>query len=311
MDQQTNTGWLRSAVRWGEMIKFSHSIFALPFALMATFLAARSAYRAGDASGAWPHPLLLGLVIVCMVAARSAAMTFNRIADAKIDARNPRTAMRAIPAGLISVRQGFIILAITSGIFMLGCAGFYWLAGNAWPLRLCLPVLGYLLLYSYCKRFTRWSHLILGSAIAFAPVGAWLAIHPSSVGVPAMLLMAAVTLWIAGFDIIYACQDIEIDRREGLHSLPSRLGPVMALWIARTAHIITVILLAMLIPVADLGWVYAAGVVVVAGLLIFEHTLVRADDFSRVNLAFFTVNGAVSLLLGVLTVTDCLLRPGL
>jgi 4-hydroxybenzoate polyprenyltransferase len=175
---------------------------------------------------------------------------------------------------------------------------------------LCLPVLGYLCFYSYCKRFTQWSHFVLGSAIALSPVAAWLAIHPASAGWPALLLMAAVTLWIGGFDIIYACQDIAVDRREGLFSLPSRLGPAGALWVARSAHLLTVVLLAALIYVADLSWVSVTGVAVVAVLLTFEHALVRADDFSRVNVAFFTVNGAVSLLLGVLTIIDCLLRPG-
>jgi len=307
--QQSHTGLLTSLKRWGEMVKFSHSIFALPFALMATFLAARAAFRAGDASQAWPEPIQLGLIVVCMVAARSAAMTFNRIADAAIDALNPRTAVRAIPAGLITRRQALVFLAVASTVFVLGCGGFYWYAGNSWPLLLSLPVLGFLCFYSYCKRFTRWSHFVLGSAIAVSPVAAWLAIHPASVGLPALVLMAAVTLWIGGFDIIYSCQDIEVDRRDGLFSLPSRVGPAMALWIARVAHLLTVVLLASLIPIAGLGWVYAAGVLLVAGLLTFEHALVRADDFSRVNLAFFTVNGAVSLLLGVLTIIDCLLRP--
>lgn len=308
--EQSHTGLLISLRRWGEMVKFSHSIFALPFALMATFLAARSAFRVDHTNQAWPQPVQLGLIIVCMVAARSVAMTFNRIADAAFDARNPRTAVRAIPAGLITRWQAFAFLTVASGVFVLGCGGFYWFAGNCWPLMLCLPVLGYLCLYSYSKRFTQWSHFVLGSAIALSPVAAWLAIHPDSVGLPALLLMAVVTLWIGGFDIIYACQDIAVDRSEGLFSLPARVGPAVALWIARAAHLLTVVLLALLIPIADLSWVYATGVILVAGLLTFEHALVRADDLSRVNVAFFTVNGAVSVLLGVLTIVDCLLRPG-
>jgi 4-hydroxybenzoate polyprenyltransferase len=291
------------------MIKFSHSVFALPFAMVATFLASRAAFRAGESPHVWPGPVRLGLILVCMVAARSAAMTFNRIVDAAIDAPNPRTAGRALPAGLISRAQAVAFFAVASGVFALACAGFYWLEGNRWPLVLCLPVLGYLCLYSYTKRFTRWSHFLLGSAIAIAPVAAWLAIHPASLGWPAALLMATVTLWIGGFDIIYACQDIAIDRGEGLFSLPSRLGPARALWIARVAHVATVLLLAALIPAADLSWVYGVGVVLVAVLLVVEHALVRPGDFSRVNLAFFTVNGAVGLLLGVLAITDCLLRP--
>lgn len=302
------TSVLTTIRRWGEMIKFSHSVFALPFALMSTFLAARAAFRAGDAAHVYPSGLQLGLILVCMVAARSAAMTFNRIADAVIDARNPRTAGRAIPAGLISRWQAVLFLVVTSGAFVLACAGFYWVQRNPWPLILCLPVLGYLCLYSYSKRFTRWSHFVLGSAIALSPPAAWLAIHPATLGWPAVLLMGAVTLWIGGFDIIYACQDVTVDRREGLFSLPSRLGPAAALWVARLAHVGTVVLLVSLIPMAGLGWVYAVGVFLVASLLVVEHALVRADDLSRVNMAFFTVNGAVSLLLGLLAIVDCLIR---
>jgi 4-hydroxybenzoate polyprenyltransferase len=274
-------------------------------------MASRAAFRAGDAAHGYPGWGPLGLVVVCMVAARSAAMTFNRLADAVIDARNPRTAGRPIPAGTITRGQAIVFLAAAVTVFILGCAGFYWLAGNPWPVMLSVPVLTYLCLYSYAKRFTRWSHFILGSAIAFSPVAAWLAIHPASVGAPALLLMGAVTFWIGGFDIIYACQDLEIDRAQGLFSLPSRLGPAKALWIARAAHAGTVFMLAALIPVAGLGWLYAAGVIVVAALLVVENALVRPDDFSRVNVAFFTVNGVISLLLGVLTIADCLVRPSL
>jgi 4-hydroxybenzoate polyprenyltransferase len=292
------------------MIKFSHSVFAMPFALMATFLAARAAYRAGAAAHPWPGFVQLGLIIVCMVSARSVAMTFNRLVDARIDAANPRTAGRAIPAGTISRAQATAFLAGASVVFLLGCAGFYHYCGNVWPLLLALPVLAYLCAYSYAKRFTRWSHFMLGSALAIAPVAAWLAIHPASVGLPAVLLVVVVTLWVGGFDIIYACQDIDVDRRQGLYSLPSRLGPARALWIARMAHVLTVVLLALLIPAADLGGWYAAGVVIVGGLLLFENALVRADDFSRVNVAFFTVNGVISLLLGCLTIADCLVRSG-
>lgn len=297
--------------RWGEMVKFSHSVFALPFALMAVFLAARAAMRAGDASRPYPGLVQICLVVLCMVAARSAAMTFNRIADAAIDSRNPRTAGRPIPAGTISRGQAWAFLFGSSSLFVLGCAGFHFLDSNPWPLVLALPVLAYLFLYSYAKRFTRWSHFLLGSAIALSPVAAWLAIHPASLGWPALILMGAVTCWIGGFDIIYACQDIDIDRREGLFSLPSRLGPARALRIARTAHAVTVCLLVLLAPAADLGWIYGAGVVLVALLLAIENALVAPDDFSHVNLAFFTVNGIISVLLGLLTIADCLLRPAL
>ena len=300
---------LRIAVmarRWGEMVKFSHSVFALPFALMATFLAGKAAYLTGQASHVYPSPAQIGLIVACMVAARSVAMTFNRIVDAELDARNPRTSGRAIPAGVFSKSQaaGFLVVAVLT--FELSCAGFQWLDGNIWPLACSLPVLAYLCFYSYTKRFTRLSHFVLGSAIALSPVGAWLAIHPASVGWPAMVLMATVTLWIGGFDIIYACQDIASDQAEGLYSLPSRLGVAPALWIARTAHLGTVCLLVLLGHLTGLGWLYQGGVAVVAVLLAIENTLVQPSDLSRINLAFFTINGVVSVVLGLLTIADVL-----
>jgi 4-hydroxybenzoate polyprenyltransferase len=296
--------------RWGEMIKFSHSVFALPLALMATFLAARSAFRAGDLAHAYPTAGQLALIVACMIAARSVAMTFNRIVDADIDARNPRTAGRALPAGTISGRQSLLFFGLFALAFILCCAGFWWLYGNVVPVAASVPVLVYLCFYSYTKRWTRWSHFVLGSAIALSPVAAWLAIHPASVGTPGLVLMGAVALWIAGFDIIYACQDVTFDRAEGLFSLPARLGAVRALWIARSAHAGAVLLLVLMMPLAGLGWLYGVGVGAVALLLLIENTLVRADDLSRVNLAFFTVNGIISILLGVLAIADCLLGLG-
>lgn len=297
-----------SVRRWGEMIKFSHSVFALPFALIATFLAAREAYRGGEAPTPYPSLVQIVLIVCCMVSARSAAMTFNRIVDAAIDARNPRTANRALPAGTMSRREATAFFLAACGAFLLSCAAFWWLRGNGWPLVLSGPVLAYLCFYSYTKRFTRWAHFVLGSAIALAPGAAWLAIHPASLGWPAAVMIAAVACWIAGFDIIYACQDIETDRREGLHSLPSRLGAARALWIARACHVTTVGLLVALGPVAGLRYVYASGVGVVAVLLYVENSLVRADDFSRVNVAFFTINGIISLVLAVLAITDVVVQ---
>ena len=296
--------------RWGEMIRFSHSVFALPFALMSAFLAARAAHEAGDAGSRLPGAGHILLIIGCMVTARSAAMTFNRLVDARIDARNPRTAGRAIPSGTISPAQAKLFLAACALGFGLCCAGFVPLAGNWIPLALSPFVLACLLFYSYTKRFTRWSHLVLGSVIALSPPAAWLAIHPASIGLPAILLMAAVTCWIGGFDIIYACQDIDFDRSAGLFSLPASVGPRTALWVARGCHAATVGLLAGLASAAGLGWLYAVGVVLVAALLAIENALVRADDLSRVNLAFFTINGIVSLLLAGLTIADCLLIAG-
>ena len=287
---------------WGEAIKFSHSIFALPFAVMAVFLAGRDIPGRG-------HPSIgqLVLVVICMVAARSVAMTFNRIVDAGIDARNPRTAGRAIPAGLISRHAATMFLVLAMGVFGAGCLGFRAYYGNEWPLWLGGPVLLLLCGYSYAKRFTQWSHFYLGSAIALSPPAAWVAIHPDSLGWPALVLMAAVACWIAGFDIIYACQDIDVDRRDGLFSLPSRSGPRRALAVARACHAATVALLLVLGAVAGLGWIYLSGVALVAVLLVVENSLVHPDDYSRVNVAFFTVNGLVSLGLGVLAVADILL----
>lgn len=291
---------LVSTIRtWGEMIKFSHSLFALPFAVLATFLAARPAR---------PQPLQFGLIIVCMVAARSAAMTFNRIADAAIDARNPRTAGRALPAGMISPAAAWLFFVLAAGFFMAGCAGFYAAYENPWPVLLGLPTLAFLCGYSYAKRFTRWSHVVLGVGIAFAPVAAWIAINPATLGAAAWLLLLAVALWIAGFDIIYACQDVEFDRAEGLHSLPARLGVGPALWMARGFHVVTVAALIGAGSLSGLGAPYFAGVACVGVLLAIENALVSPNDLSRVNLAFFTINGCVGLLLGVLGVVDVLIR---
>ncbi|MFH0983443.1 MAG: UbiA-like polyprenyltransferase [Planctomycetota bacterium] len=288
---------------WAEMIKLSHSVFALPFALMATFLAGRNLPDSHR-----PHAGQLGLILLCMIAARSVAMTFNRIADAGIDARNPRTRDRPLVVGRLSIAAAWTFLLICAAAFVLGCLLFDRCFGNPWPVRLCGPVLLYLCGYSYTKRFTRFSHFYLGSAIAFSPVAAWIAIDPPSLGGTAIVLMAAVTLWIAGFDIIYACQDLEVDRAERLHSLPARLGAGPALWMARGCHALTVLLLGAVAALADLGWLYLAGVAGVAVLLVVENRLVRTHDLSRVNLAFFTLNGVVSLLLGGLAIADILLR---
>jgi len=295
---------------WGEMIKFSHSVFALPFALMAAFLAGRCAFEAGRTSHIYPGATQLGLVILCMIFARSAAMTFNRIVDARFDAMNPRTARRAIPLGRISSRQAMLFFALCAAGFILASAGFWWFDQNRWPLLLAGPVLAYLCFYSYTKRFTHLSHLVLGTAIGLSPAAAWIAIDPASLGWPAILIGAAVTLWIGGFDIIYACQDVVPDRAGGLHSLPAKLGVGPALWVARAAHGGVVVLLVGLAGTAALGWLYLAGVVAVGILLLVENILVRADDLSKVNVAFFTVNGIISLVLGALTITDILLRLG-
>jgi 4-hydroxybenzoate polyprenyltransferase len=291
-----------AAVRlWAEMIRLAHSVFALPFALVAAFLAGR---HLDSGRPGWRHLLL---IVVCMVAARSVAMTFNRIVDAAIDARNPRTAGRPLPTGRLTLIQAWTFLAVAFGTFAVGCFSFRFWFGNPWPMLLGAPVIAWLCAYSFAKRFTRWSHLWLGSAIGLSPVAAWIAIDPASLGWPAVMLSAAVTLWIGGFDIIYACQDIAVDRRDGLFSLPARWGPARALLAARLAHLATAVLLVAVGLTAGLGWLYFAGAAAVAVLLVLEHHAVRPDDFSRVNLAFFTINGLVSIVFGLCAVADALL----
>jgi len=287
---------------WGEMIKLSHSVFALPFALMAVFLAGR------DVPGRHlPRPGHVLLVVACMVFARSVAMTFNRIVDREIDARNPRTRDRPLPTGRLSLRAALFFCGFCIGGFLACCTGFLWIYGNPWPTIAGAPVLAYLCGYSYAKRFTQWSHFYLGSALGLAPVAAWVAVHPATLGWAALILMGAVTCWVAGFDILYACQDVEVDRRDGLHSLPSRWGIGPALWAARACHAAAVLLFTLLGWIAPLGRPYLIGVAAVAVLLLVENLLVRPDDLSRVNLAFFTVNGMVSVGLGVLAIIDVLL----
>ncbi len=295
---------LSASIRvWAEMVKLSHSVFALPFAMTATFLAGRSIEGRGR-----PYWGQLGLIVLCMVAARSVAMTFNRIVDAEIDARNPRTAGRALPAGQLTRAAAYAMLVLAAVTFGLACLGFHLFYGNTWPILLSGPVLMYLCGYSFTKRFTQWSHFYLGSSIALSPVAAWLAVHPATLGLPALLLMLIVTCWIAGFDIIYACQDIEIDRRDGLFSLPARIGVAKALGIARAAHVTAVIGLALLGISAQLGMIYSVGVSFAAALLIAQHVLVRPHDLRHVNLAF-SLNGGVSILLAAGAITDVLLSP--
>jgi len=283
------------------MVKLSHSVFALPFALTATFLAGRSIEGRGR-----PYWGQLGLIVLCMVAARSVAMTFNRIVDAEIDARNPRTAGRPLPAGKLSRVAAFALLVLAAITFGLGCLGFHVFHDNTWPILLSGPVLIYLCGYSFTKRFTQWSHFYLGSAIALSPAAAWLAIHPETLGVSALLLMLIVTCWIAGFDIIYGCQDIDIDRRDGLFSLPARIGVRYALWIARASHLAAVIGLILLGISARLGIIYGAGVTIAAALLIVQNILVRPTDLRRVNLAF-SLNGGVSIFLATAAIADVLI----
>jgi len=289
-----------------EMIKFSHSVFALPFALVGLLLAGRTL------PGGWPYLGQVVLVIICMVAARSVAMTFNRIVDLHIDARNPRTAGRALPAGLLSVAWAWGFLIFMAMAFLAGCSGFWLLYGNPWPVLLALPALLLICSYSYSKRFTSLSHFWLGLAIGISPAAAWLAVNPASMGWTTLLLCVAVCSWIAGFDIIYALQDVEFDRREGLFSLPARFGEARALTVSRMCHLVTVLALVSVGLVEGLGLAWWVGVAVAAGLLAWEQSLVSPDDLSRIDVAFFTVNGLVSILVALALFLDLLVaRIGL
>lgn len=264
---------------YGRMIKFSHSIFALPFALASASLAAREGF-------AWSQ---IGWIVLAMVGARSAAMGFNRLADQAIDARNPRTASRELPRGLLGRGDVWAFVLVSAGLLVVAAARLNPLCLALSPLALAI-VFG----YSYTKRFTPLSHLVLGLALAVAPVGAWLAIRGRFALEP-LVLGLAVLMWVAGFDTIYACQDIEFDRREGLHSLPARLGVASALRLARLFHLLAVGLLLALYALTPLHPVYLVGVAAVAALLAYEHSLVRADDLSRIDVAFFTLNGWISV----------------
>ncbi|MGH7200104.1 MAG: UbiA-like polyprenyltransferase [Planctomycetaceae bacterium] len=265
-----------------ELVRFSHTVFALPFALLSAVLAWRGR------PFAWTE--LLGLLL-CMVFARSAAMAFNRLVDRRLDAENPRTARRHLPAGVLSVRAVTLFTLVC-------CAGFiaatllFW--PNPWPLVLSVPVLLFLLGYSYAKRFTSWCHYWLSAALMLSPPAAWIALR-GSLDWPPLLLGLAVFFWVGGFDILYACQDVEFDRRTHLRSVPARFGVPAALRIAAVSHLLTVLCLAGLWHVAELGPVFLGAVLLVAALLAYEHWLVRPDDLTRVNVAFFHVNALISL----------------
>ena len=284
--------WLRSIGITLEMIKWEHSVFALPFALAGAMLAA----------GGWPPGRTLVWIIVAMVAARSAAMAFNRLADAALDAANPRTASRALPTGALSRRfvVGFVILACA--LLVLAASQL-----NRLALMLSPAALAVLLLYSYTKRFTRWSHLALGFALGMAPAAAWIAVR-GSLDARILLLTAAVTLWVGGFDILYACQDYDFDLRAGLYSVPKAFGIARALAIARALHVLVLVLLGAVVLAFGLGTVAAAGVFVVALLLTYEHSLVTPSDLSRLDAAFFTMNGVISLVFFAFVAGDLLLR---
>jgi len=289
----TETSFLERARTLLEMIKFSHTVFAFPFALMGVILASL-------ASGALPTFLQIVWICLAMVGARSGAMGLNRIIDASIDARNPRTAQRHIPAGKVTLKEAWVFVL----------ASFALLLFSAWMLNpLCLALsplaLFFLALYSYCKRFTPLAHIVLGVCLAAAPIGAWIALR-GDVSWQVLVLGLAVLFWVAGFDILYALQDLEFDREQGLHSIPSRLGVERSLLLARAFHAVMVFLLALLLSMPGLDWIYLLGVLVVTGLLVYEHLLVKADDLSRLDAAFFNMNGYISVTIFAFTLLDSL-----
>ena len=276
-----------------EMIKFSHTIFAFPFALMGVVLASL-------ASGGPPGFFQIIWICLAMVGARTAAMGLNRLIDAKIDAENPRTAERHIPAGAVSIVEAVLFILVALGVFL----------GAAWMLNpLCFAlapvVIGLFVLYAYCKRFTHYAHIVLGICLGIAPIGAWIALR-GDLSWPVIALGLAVLFWVAGFDIFYALQDYEYDVKKGLHSVPSRLGKEKAINLVRIFHSVMVVLLLLVMIGSGLGWIYFIGVVVVALMLIYEHRLVKADDLSKLDAAFFNMNGYISVTIFVFTLIDAL-----
>lgn len=289
-------------------IKIAHSVFALPFAVLGAFLA-----RTGE----WPGNLgfagQLGLIVLCMVCARTWAMVFNRIADRKIDAANPRTQRRALASGRLTVAQGWAAAGLSAGLFVGATSLFGVFFANWWPLMLSVPVLAWIGFYSLTKRFTALCHIFLGGALAASPVAAAIAVDPSAVIVPLWPpsviavwgLSGMVLCWVAGFDVIYALQDIEFDRGAGLRSIPARLGWRGAIWVSRGLHAMAfVFLLAAWTTDGRLSWVFGAGVGVVGALLVLEHVILARRGKAGLDMAFFTVNGVVSCVLGVAGCVD-------
>jgi 4-hydroxybenzoate polyprenyltransferase len=275
-----------------EMIKFSHTIFALPFALLSAVFAA----------GGWPDVATLVKILLAMVGARSAAMAHNRLVDREIDAANPRTAARALPSGALSIAYVRIFLVVSVAVFVAAAASL-----NRLTLLLSPVALALLFLYAYAKRFTSLSHLVLGLCLAMAPVGAWIAVR-GNLSTAAILLGLAVLFWTAGFDVIYSLQDEEHDRQIGLRSLPAKLGSRGALVLSAVFHGIMVALLVAVWRLTGSGWLFGIGVAATAAALLYQHAIVRPGDLSRVNAAFFTANGFVSMALAVCGIADVLTR---
>jgi 4-hydroxybenzoate polyprenyltransferase len=274
-----------------EMIKFEHTIFALPFAFTGALLAAKGV----------PQWRTIIWITVAMVGARSAAMGFNRWADRVFDADNPRTKVRALPKGLVSPAQVVLFTAISSLLLVYAAYRLNTLSFVLSPLALAI-----VFFYSYTKRFTFLSHAFLGFAISLAPIGAWIAVR-GRIEEPALVLGAAVLFWLLGFDVLYALQDMDFDQKAGLHSIPQRFGIERSLWISRISHVITMAALFWLYALLSLGWIYLAGVLIALCLIIYEHTLVKEHDLSKLNMAFFNMNGYISVTIFVFTLLDVLL----
>jgi 4-hydroxybenzoate polyprenyltransferase len=293
-----------------ELVRFSHTVFALPFAIMAVLIALASGDAAAAAAGTGSLPWLKSLVgiLVCMVAARTAAMAFNRLVDRTIDAANPRTASRHLPRGAVGTAEVLGLIVASCVVFIAATLLFL---PNWLPVALSVPVLAWLLGYSYAKRFTMLAHVWLGAALGLAPVAAWIALrgqqmlHDPADVLPAAILGLAVTAWVAGFDTIYACQDAQFDAAHGLQSIPARLGVPRALGLAAWLHGLTLLLLSLLpMAVPQLGWIYWLALAAITALLIWEHSIVRPDDLSRVNEAFFNANAAIGVVLLVAIAAD-------
>ena len=272
------------------MVKVEHTIFALPFAFLGAFLAARGI----------PRPAQIGWILLAMVGARSAAMAFNRLVDLPFDARNPRTLNRALPRALVT--RSFVVAFIFASSAVLAIAASRL---NRLSLELSPVALGIVFFYSYTKRFTWLTHIFLGISLACAPIGAWIALR-GSISLSPLILGLAVVLWVAGFDVIYSCHDVEFDSREMLHSIPKRFGVTVALWVSAALHFVMVGILGYLFWREGLGVISLSGLAVVGLLLAYEHSLVRPTDLSRANTAFFTVNGWISILLFATTMIDLL-----
>ena len=283
-------------------IKIAHTVFALPWALLATFLAADG----------WPRPSILALILLCMITARTVAMAMNRLLDAGLDAMNPRTSGRAIPSGQLSRPFVIAVTVLSAAAFIVATAGFWWvdgwLDGNRLPLFLSVPVLAFLCAYPLLKRFTRLCHYYLGVALALAPLCAWVAVT-GRVDLPPLLMAGAVLLWTAGFDILYACQDFDHDRQTGIFSIPAKVGIPAALWIARLTHADSwVFMLLLWRTTPQFGMLFLVAVSLAGLLLIIENALVRPTDLSRLGFAFFVINGGISILIGIMGIADILLR---